>query len=297
MDISFLIVTRNRPVDLRLTLDRLKEMIDLDNHEVLVFIDGCEQTTPLISEYPWVGWSQVSKSISASPARNHLYKGAQGTIFIGLDDDAHPISRNFIEEVEARFRDPDSYRDVNLGILAFQEVRGLFVTDQDALKNCVKSDVYKTNDFVGCGFAVSKEAYEATNGFPLWMDIYGEESALAIEVMDAGYDIVYDYHLQVNHRVNVQKRKVMGRNYFRFEHQLRNVLNYYLVYYPKPARRILRTLLHNFRKYALSDWTYFKAYWRVLIGTLLNIKSTLSYRKPVQLYTIEKRKQLRDLKY
>ncbi len=47
MDISFLIVTRNRPVDLRITLDTLKKMIDLDKHEVLVFIDGCEQTTSI----------------------------------------------------------------------------------------------------------------------------------------------------------------------------------------------------------------------------------------------------------
>ncbi|WP_396597058.1 glycosyltransferase family 2 protein [Dokdonia sp. R86516] len=292
MDISFLIVTRNRPVDLRITLDRLKKIIDLDSHEVLVFIDGCEQTHPLIAEYDWVHWITTDQSISASPARNELYRLAKGRIFVGLDDDAHPISPDFTVEIESRFR-----KNRNLGILAIQEVRGLFETDEEALSQSIDGASYQTNDFVGCGFAIKKEVYDAINGFPLWMDIYGEESAVAIEVMDAGYDILYDYNLKVNHRVNVQKRKVMGRNYFRFEHQLRNVLNYYLVYYPKPARRILRTLLHNFRKYALSDWTYFKAYWRVLIGTLLNIKSTLSYRKPVQLYTIEKRKQLRDLKY
>ncbi|WP_339847442.1 glycosyltransferase [uncultured Dokdonia sp.] len=292
MDISFLIVTRNRPADLRVTLNTLEKNIDLEKHEVCVFIDGCDTTMPLIEEYDWVQWSKVNKSISASPARNALYKMAKGKIFIGLDDDAHPISVHFIEEVTSRFRE-----SVNLGIIAFQEVRGLFTTDQDALK-CSNSGLsYITNDFVGCGFAIKKEAYDATNGFPLWMDIYGEESAVAIEVMDAGYDIVFDYNLKVNHRVDVQKRKAMGRNYFRFEHQLRNVLRYYLVYYPKPSRRIIKTLLHNFRKYALSDWIYFKAFWGVLIDSLLNIKSILSYRKPVQEHTIEKKKQLRDLKY
>ena len=292
MDISFLIVTRNRPADLRITLDRLKKIVDLKKHEVCVFIDGCEQTLPLVTQYEWVQWDAVDSSMSASPARHKLYKSATGSLFIGLDDDAHPISSDFIEEVEARFRESAS-----LGILAFQEVRGLFATDQEALQISVKGESYQTNDFVGCGFAMRKKAYDATNGFPVWMDIYGEESAVAIEVMDAGYDIVYDYDIKVNHRVDIERRKTMGRNYFRFEHQLRNVLRYYIVYYPQPMRRLVKTLLHNFKKYALSDWTYFKAYFRVVGNTILDLGGILKYRKPVQLSTIEKKKRLRDLTY
>lgn len=292
MDISFLIVTRNRPSELKITLDVLKKMVNLEKHEVLVFIDGCEQTTPLISEYPWVGWSQVLKNISASPARNELYRLAKGTVFIGLDDDAHPISSNFIEEVESRFRESEQ-----LGILAFQEVRGLFISDEVALEKSVESESYKTNDFVGCGFAVRKEAYEATNGFPVWMDIYGEESAVAIEVLDAGYDIVYDYDIQVNHRVDVEKRKSMGRKYFRFEHQLGNVLRFYIVYYPKPALKIMKALFHNFKKYALSDWTYFKGYWHVVFSIVFGLGSIMKYRKPVAQETIEKKDTMRPVNY
>ena len=292
MDISFLIVTRNRPADLRVTLNTLEKIIDLEKHEVCVFIDGCDKTTPLIEEYHWVQWSKVNKSISASPARNTLYKTAKGKIFIGLDDDAHPISVHFIEEVISRFRE-----SVNLGIIAFQEVRGLFATDQEALK-CSKSGLsYITNDFVGCGFAIKKEAYDATNGFPLWMDIYGEESAVAIEVMDAGYDIVYDYNLKVNHRVDVEKRKTMGRNYFRFEHQLKNTIRFYMVYYPKPLFKIAKALFHNFRKYALSDKTYFRIYWRSIGRLILDTTVILKYRKPVNAITIKKRDNLKSLSY
>lgn len=292
MDISFLIVTRNRPADLRITLDRLRKIVNLKRHEVCVFIDGCEQTIPLISEYPWVGWSQVSKSISASPARNMLYKSATGTLLIGLDDDAHPISSDFIEEVEVRFR-----KSASLGILAFQEVRGLFTTDQEALQISVKGESYQTNDFVGCGFAMRKKAYDATNGFPVWMDIYGEESAVAIEVMDAGYDIVYDYDIKVNHRVDVEKRKLLGRNYFRFEHQLGNVLRYYMVYYPTPILKIMKALFHNFRKYALSDWTYFRVYWRVVFLTIFKFRFIVTYRNPVTQETIHKRNVVRPIHY
>ena len=292
MDISFLIVTRNRPADLRVTLNTLEKIIDLEKHEVCVFIDGCDKTTPLIEEYHWVQWSKVNKSISASPARNTLYKTAKGKIFIGLDDDAHPISVHFIEEVISRFRE-----SVNLGIIAFQEVRGLFATDQEALK-CSKSGLsYITNDFVGCGFAIKKEAYDATNGFPLWMDIYGEESAVAIEVMDAGYDIVYDYNLKVNHRVDVEKRKTMGRNYFRFEYQLKNTIRFYMVYYPKPLFKIAKALFHNFRKYALSDWTYFKSFMKICFSTLINMRFILAYRNTVSPEIIIKKNTLRAIIY
>lgn len=292
MDISFLIVTRNRPADLRVTLNKLEKIIDLEKHEVCVFIDGCDKTTPLIEEYHWVQWSKVNKSISASPARNTLYKTAKGKIFIGLDDDAHPISVHFIEEVISRFRE-----SVNLGIIAFQEVRGLFATDQEALK-CSKSGLsYITNDFVGCGFAIKKEAYDATNGFPLWMDIYGEESAVAIEVMDAGYDIVYDYNLKVNHRVDVEKRKTMGRNYFRFEHQLKNTIRFYMVYYPKPLLKIGKALFHNFKKYAIRDRRYFKSFMKVCFFTVINLRFILAYRNTVSPEIIIKKNTLQAITY
>ena len=103
MQISFLIVTKNRPEELAFTLDKLKSFIDASIHEVLVFIDGCPETEALVTCYDWVNWIVTNKSISASPARNALYKNAKGKIFIGLDDDAHPISDNFIVEIEKEF--------------------------------------------------------------------------------------------------------------------------------------------------------------------------------------------------
>ena len=103
MQVSFLIVTKNRPAALAFTLNKLKAQIDLSVHEVLVFIDGCKATEELVSQHDWVQWEVAKKSISASPARNALYKKAKGDIFIGLDDDAHPITADFIAKVQAQF--------------------------------------------------------------------------------------------------------------------------------------------------------------------------------------------------
>ena len=117
MDVSFLIVTKHRAADLKVTLDRLKTMIDLSLHEVLVLIDGCTETEALVAAYPWVQWTVLKESVSASPARAILYPKAKGTILIGLDDDAHPLTVNFITTVQSHF---DQHPKV--GIIAFKKL-------------------------------------------------------------------------------------------------------------------------------------------------------------------------------
>jgi GT2 family glycosyltransferase len=282
MDISFLIVTRQRPEELKLTLQKLQALIDLTVHEVLVYIDSCQETEQIMKDFNWVHWYHSPLNIGASPARNELYQHAKGQFFIGLDDDAHPLSEHFIFDVESRFRESDK-----TAIIAFQEVRGLYENDRNALEQAKEGNAFLVNEFIGCGFAIRKDVYEQTNGFPVWMDIYGEESALSLEVLDLGYDISYDYSIIVNHRVDVKKRKLQKRNYFRFEKQLVNTIKMYLVYYKSPTYLIIRSLFHNFRKYALQDLTYFRLFLMALLRLLKTFPTNLSYRKPVQEKTIK----------
>lgn len=292
MQVSFLIVTKNRPEALAFTLHKLQRQIDLSVHEVLVFIDGCKATEAIVEQYNWVHWTISNKSISASPARNALYQKAKGAIFIGLDDDAHPITTDFITKVQSQFDSNET-----LGIIAFQEIRGLYDTDAEALSHFKEKDSYFTNDFIGCGFAVKKRVYNQTNGFPIWMTIYGEEPALALEVLDLGYAIYYENSIAVNHRVDVKKRMGQRRNYFRFEHQLRNSIRFYLVYYPNPFFKIIKLLGHNFKKYGLKDFHFFRLYVKVVFIFWVRLFSILRDRKPVKKETLEKRKQLKSMNY
>jgi GT2 family glycosyltransferase len=293
MEVSILIVTKNRPEELEITLNKLFSLLDLSLHEVLVFIDGCNKTEVLIAKYQWVQWENSEKSISASPARNSLYQKAKGEILIGLDDDAHPLSDHFIAKTQSVFLE-----NTKIGIIAFQEIRGVFLSDQKALQHGEPNIArYKTNDFVGCGFAIRREVYEKTNGFPVWIDIYGEESCLAIEVLDLGYEIHYDNSIIVNHRVDKKKRLGQGRNYFRFEKQLKNTIFYYMVYYPNPMLKITRLLFHNFKKYALHDSKYFQLFWKSIFIAFKEMVYVLKYRKPVKKSTLQKIKTLKGIKY
>ncbi|MFS4483046.1 glycosyltransferase family 2 protein [Hyunsoonleella sp. 2307UL5-6] len=292
MEISFLIVTKHRAKDIAFTLDKLHTLIDVSKQEVLVFIDGCSETEALVNNYSWVKWTISKESVSASPARYELYKKAKGDIFIGLDDDAHPISPNFILSVKDCFK-----HDAKLGVIAFQEVRGLYLSDVKAIENSQKLSAHLASDFVGCGFAIKKKVYDATSGFPVWMDIYGEESAVAIEVLNLGYTILYYPEIKVNHRVNVELRKLRGKNYYRFERQLKNSINFYLVYYRHPFRKIAKVLWHNFTKYALKDSRYFRAYFKAVFKTIFGLAKVLKYRKPVNQETIKQKTDLQGLRY
>ena len=291
MEISFLIVTKNRPEELQFTLKQLHSIFDVVNHEVLVFIDGCTATEKLQSEFNWVKWFVAKKSISASPARNFLYSKAIGEIFIGLDDDAHFISENPIAVIKSYFN-----TNQNLGILAFLEIKGLFENPKKELEYR-EIEEFQTTEFIGCGFAIRKKVYNKTDGFPTWIDIYGEETCLSIEVMDLEYDIWFTNQVAVNHRVDIQKRKLEGKNYFRFQKQLQNTFRIYMVYYANPFPRILRMLWHNFKKYGISNKTYFKLYWLAIGNMFWNIPILIKVRKRMTAPTRQKLKNLKAISF
>ncbi len=295
MQTSILIVSNNRKNELEFTLQVLERFLDLSIHEVLVFLDGCSDKSELLKiQFGWVKWHISLKSIGASAARHQLYPRAKGQFLIGLDDDAHPLSDDFIEKIAYVFE-----KHPNVGIIAFHEIKGIFGSDEDALKQVKlkEEEEYYTNEFIGCGFAIRKDVYEATNGFPVWIDIYGEESCVSIEVIANGYDMIYSNTIKVNHRINIAERKLIGQNYFRFGKQLKNTTYYYLVYYPFPLLKILKLYGHNFNKYALMDSKYFKIFFKTIFEVLLGIPRVIKYRKPVDKKVLNKMRSLSGLKF
>ena len=129
MQASILIVSKNRKEELLQTLKIVESLIDKTEIEVIVFLDGCiDGSECLQNELNWVKWHISLKSIGASAARHQIYPLAKSEILIGLDDDAHPLNQDFIRAVKELF-DENS----NVGVLAFEEIRGVFTSDEEAL--------------------------------------------------------------------------------------------------------------------------------------------------------------------
>lgn len=285
MEASILIVSKNRKEELSKTLGILENYIDPNKHEIRVFLDGCtDGSENLRKEFKDVHWINSEKSLGASRARTFLYKTAEGELLFGFDDDAHPLQNDFIQIAEELFRE-----NPLAGILAFKEVKGVFEGDEHIPNNLLISKPgFLVNDFIGCGFVVKKQVYEETRGFPAWIDIYGEEVCLALEVLDKGYNIFYTHKIQVNHRVDSEKRRLSGANYFRFGKQLKNTAHFYMVYYPFPLllKKIARLYFLNFKKYALKDSRYFKEFCKAFYINIFSVGKILGERKPVKRETI-----------
>ncbi|GAB5564472.1 MAG: hypothetical protein Wins2KO_15350 [Winogradskyella sp.] len=278
MDVSILIVSKNRKKDLALTLRVLEKYIDKSIHEIRVLLDGCEdQSLNLKTTFPWVHWYEERQAIGASRARHKLYKTAKGKILIGFDDDAHPLHNDFIQKTEQIFQTDDK-----LGAIAYKEIKGLFNSDIEALKELKENNSFLCSEFVGCGFAIKTEVYQLTNGFPVWMDIYGEEACVSLELLSKGYNILFTNNIAVNHRIDKAKRKQQGKNYFRFQRQLKNSTFYYLIYYKWPLKKICKLYYHNFMKYGLKNVNYFLLFFKVLFSSLVKFPSVLNNRNPVR---------------
>ncbi|MDT0645305.1 glycosyltransferase [Zunongwangia sp. F260] len=286
MEASILIVSRNRKEELSKTLDILRNYVDLNRNEISVFLDGCTDDSWMLKKiFPWVNWQSSETKLGASKARNILYKTAKGEVFFGFDDDAHPIQPNFIELSQALFAQKPT-----LGIIAFKEVKGVFDTDESIPKELLieRNDLY-VKEFLGCGFAIKKEIYDKTRGFPVWIDIYGEEICVALETLEMGYDILFSHKVMVNHRINTELRKSEGSQYFRFGKQLKNTSFFYLVYYPFPLvfKKIGRLYFLNFKKYGLKDKYLFREYFFAMCQLIINMRKVLKHRRPVSRKTIE----------
>lgn len=294
MEASIIIVSKNRKEELVKTLLILDKLVDFSIHEVLVFLDGCSDGSELLkNQFKKVIWESTEKSVGASAARNLLYPKAKGEYLIGLDDDAHPLQTDFIQVTKTIFE-----KYPNVGIIAFQEIKGVFNGDDEALSH-IKTTVeeYYCNEFIGCGFAIKYDVYKSISGFPIWIDIYGEESCVSIEVIAKGFDILYTNRITVNHRVNMDLRIKSGANYFRFGKQLKNTAYYYLVYYPFPFMKIVRLFWHNYKKYATKDLSYFKIYFQTIGIVALYLPQLIKFRNPVNPKVLKKMKELSNPKF
>lgn len=295
MEASILIVSKNRKEELRKTIEIVLACLDLQKHELLIFLDGCSDgSESLEDDYPDINWTISERCLGASKARSKLYSLAKGDLLFGFDDDAHPLRSDFIEKSKELF-----LKNPNLGIISFHEIKGKFENDIVPPNLQATSEDILVKDFLGCGFCIKKKVYNATRGFPVWIDIYGEEVCVALETLDLGYEILYTHQITINHRVDLAARKLQGANYFRFGKQLKNTAYFYLVYYPFPLllKKIGRLFLLNFKKYGLKDVQYFKKFLEAMLLFLFSILSILKYRKPVDKGTIVKFNNLSNPKY
>lgn len=267
---SICIVSHNRKADLHFTLMMILERIDVDT-EVIVGLDGCtDGSSSLKSEYPDVLWLEYPNRIGASAARRAVYELAKGEFIFGFDDDSHPVTADFVNKTIQLF-----HNDSRLGIVAFRIYNGMELPSPKHMSVDVGNS-YTCSEFAGCGFAISRKAYESSGGFPKWMNIYGEEAYVSLRAYEKGYRIIYEPSILVHHRIDKIARMSDGYRKFRFGSQFRNNLVFYMKLYPFPMnfKSSIKCFLHNLFKYGFISISWHKLFWKSLLAA---IKTSLRF--------------------
>jgi len=263
---SICIVSHNRKKELQYTLDRILDRIDADT-EIIVGLDGCtDDSNDLQSEYANVIWLEFPSHIGASAARRKVYENAKGDYIFGFDDDSHPVTIDFVQQTIQIFHSKPM-----LGVIAFRIFNGIQLPETHQLGISIGKS-YACSEFAGCGYAITRKAYQASGGFPQWINIYGEEAYVSIRAFEKGYWLSYEPSILVHHRINKDARKSDGYQKFRFGLQLRNNLVFFMKLYPFPLniRSVCKCALHNLFKYGIKSPSWHIIFWKSFFAAFVS---------------------------
>ncbi|MFM7903085.1 MAG: glycosyltransferase family 2 protein, partial [Bacteroidota bacterium] len=170
----------------------------------------------------------------------------------------------FLSKTEQVFRN-----DPQIGIVAYRIFNGIQLPKTELLESNV-GHAYSCSEFAGCGYAISRKAYEASGGFPKWMNIYGEEAYISLRVFEKGYRLTYEPSILVHHRIDKDARKTEGYRKFRFGMQLRNNLLLFMKLYPYPynIRSFIKCVFHNLFKYGSTSFSWHLLFWKSIFEAL-----------------------------
>ncbi|MCL5776861.1 glycosyltransferase [Limibaculum sp. FT325] len=190
MAVSAIVPTYERPEALIQSLSVISSCRPPPD-EILVLIDhGDAVTLPVLREkFPRVRVFDSERRLGPGGARNRLIAAANHEIVASFDDDSHPIDLDyFARAAEILAASPRA------GVLA-ASIRH----DDEALPP-LRSAVRPSATFIGCGCVYRREAFLSTGGFIAIQPAYGvEETDLALQLADAGWEILRAELLRVRH--------------------------------------------------------------------------------------------------
>lgn len=192
---SLIVVTRNRRDTLRRTFRRLTSWYPAEG-EVLVYDDA---STPgglgdLADDFPHVQWFSGTEPIGPCRCRNFLFRSARGKYIICLDDDADMLTTDACEIVRRHFE-----AHPRCGIVTFR----VWWSVDPPLPGCTltsREQAYECGDFLAGASAMRAACFAVSGGYAEWMNMYGEETYVAIGAALRGWEVHYVPSILVHHR-------------------------------------------------------------------------------------------------
>lgn len=222
---SILITTKNRLEELKYTLQKINHLMDREDVECIVCDDGSTDGTSYFIEtnYHTIQLIKNTKSKGLIFSRNRLLNLTKAKYAISLDDDAHILSKNPLENIEDFF---ETHK--KCAVIAFRIFWG-----NNALENSgCDLKPKRVKGFVGCGHVWRMEAWREIPDYPDWFVFYGEEEFAAFQLFKKGWEIHYVPEILVQHRVDIKSRKNEKDYQIRLRRSLRSGWYLYFLFYP-----------------------------------------------------------------
>ncbi|ESU25959.1 family 2 glycosyl transferase [Flavobacterium limnosediminis JC2902] len=222
---SILITTKNRLTDLKITLARLASLLNREDVECLLYDDASSDGTVnfIALHYPHIKIFKNKTSLGLIHNRNVLLKKCLGNYAISLDDDAHFLSQNVLENIVDYFE-----LHPRCGVIACRIFWG-----KEAPFSMHTNEVAKrVKGFVGCGHVWNLQAWRTIPDYPEWFVFYGEEEFASYHLFKKEWEVHYVPQLLVQHRVEVKARKKDADYAQRQRRSFRSGWYLYLLFFP-----------------------------------------------------------------
>ena len=180
--ISILITTKNRKYDLAITLEKMNNLLSNPSIQLVVYDDGSSDATSdfVKQNYPKaiVHRNPISKGYIY--CRNKMLNETKAQYAISLDDDAHFISENPLEDIENYF-----LKNEICGLLGFR----IFWAKIKPGNLKTSHISIRVKGFVGCGHAWRMDSWHKIPNYPEWFIFYGEEEFASFQLFKIKYQV------------------------------------------------------------------------------------------------------------
>lgn len=276
MNVTIMITTRNRVVDLARTCRVLRQLSPAPL-EILITADGCTDDTVSFvkEEMPRAKLIVNATGRGSIASRDRMVREARGDLIFALDDDSYPEQADCLDRIIPLFG-----QRPRLAVLHFPQR-----TDEypETLKRTDFGPERATRSFASSGAVLRRSIYLELPGFePLFFHAY-EEPDYALQCLASGYEVLLSSVVTIRHHFSS-----ITRNEIRTHHnQARNEFWSALIRCPFPQVLMVTTyrIFSQFR-YACKrglNWVVREPiwWWRALGGipSCLEKRQAVSWRR------------------
>ena len=212
--LSIIIITYNRPADM---LELAKNIVGLNDaellHEIIIVNNRSTESYAEFEQYikstSHLRWHYLiaEENLGVSRGRNFAISKSSGDILIFLDDDALFQNKDALAQMQLIFTDEN--RDANARKTGLASFKVYYASTGEMQQTAFphkdfsgRKDLshFEAPYFVGCAHAIRQEVFDAIGAYPEDFFYGMEEYDLSYKAIGAGYRIVYDNRVIIDHK-------------------------------------------------------------------------------------------------